>query len=85
LALFDTLSDETNWSKITDALDGVGCVFEMGCSAPYFLVLGHNKWVAPLPIFSGTGQQVFGKKIAPTELRTLNQEVCMLEFYHYIA
>jgi hypothetical protein len=44
LKLFDTLNDETNWSQISGALDGVGCVFQMGCSAPYFLELGHNKW-----------------------------------------
>jgi hypothetical protein len=43
---------------------------------PIFLVLGHNKWAALLPVYYfGSRQQVFGKKIAPTELRTVNQEV----------
>jgi hypothetical protein len=42
--LFDTLNDETNWSQISGALDGVGCVFQTGRSAPCFFELGHNKW-----------------------------------------
>jgi hypothetical protein len=40
LKLFDTLNDETNWSQISGALDGVGCVFQMGRSAPYFFGIG---------------------------------------------
>jgi hypothetical protein len=43
LKFFDTLNDETNWSQIS-ALDGVGCMFQMGRPAPCFLELGHNKW-----------------------------------------
>jgi hypothetical protein len=43
LKLFDTLNDETNWSQISGALDGVGCVFQMGRSAPCFFGIGPQK------------------------------------------
>jgi hypothetical protein len=65
LALFDTLNDETNWSQISGALDGVDVWSKWAAPLPVFLVLGHNKWAAPLPVFFGTGQQVFGKKLLP--------------------
>jgi hypothetical protein len=53
-------------------------------SVPSFLVLGHIKWATLLPVYYfGSRQQVFGKKIAPAELRTVNQEVSRLELYHY--
>jgi hypothetical protein len=40
LKWFDTLNDETNCSQISGALDGVGCVFQMGRSAPCFFGIG---------------------------------------------
>jgi hypothetical protein len=52
---------------------------------PVFLVLGHNKWAAPLPVFFWNWATSIWQKIAPVELRTLNQEVCRLELCHYTA
>jgi hypothetical protein len=53
LKLFDTVNDETNWSQISGALDGVGSVFQMGRSAPCFsLELGHKKWATLLALIS---------------------------------
>jgi hypothetical protein len=85
LALFDTLHDETNSSQIGGGIDGVGLVVEMGRSFPWYFGTGLYLMGRFSPCLFGTGQQVLGQKIAPAELRSLNQGVCKLELYHYIA
>jgi hypothetical protein len=84
LALFDTLTDETNSSQIGGGIDG-GLVIEMGHSFPWYFGTGPQLMGRFSPCLFGTGQQVLGQKIAPVELRSLNQGVCKLELYHYTA